>query len=167
MIALEGTSSMWIVGVLGFLLGTTLGCIAAWLILSRGNKTQQLEVELYELKGHLTDYRDQVSRHFMQTSSLVQTMTDSYRAVYEHLASGAQHLCDVDEGTSRLHQTKTEEIDNPHAAAADMAAAGFDYDELEELSRIRSDIDQLMGDSPHVPDIENTAETEDKSPRQH
>lgn len=169
MIALEGTSSMWIVGLLGFLLGTTLGCIAAWMVFSRGDKTQQLQVELNVLKDNFTDYRDQVTRHFMQTSSLVQTMTESYRAVYEHLASGAQHLCDVDEGATQLHQAKTEEIDNPHATAADMAAAGFDYDELEELSRIRSDIDQLMGDSPHVPDIENTAEAkaEDKSPRQH
>ena len=158
---------MWIVGVLGFLLGTTLGCIAAWLVFSRGDKTQQLQVELNELKDNFTDYRDQVTRHFMQTSSLVQTMTESYRAVYEHLASGAQHLCDVDEGASKLQQTKTEEIDNPHATAADMAAADFDYDELEELSRIRSDIDQLMGDSPHIPDIDSTPEAEDKSPLQH
>ena len=158
---------MWIVGILAFLLGTTLGCIAAWLILSRENKTQQLEVELNELKGHFTDYRDQVTRHFMQTSSLVQTMTESYRDVYEHLASGAKRLCDVDEGASRLYQAKTEEIQNPDAAAAEMAAAGFDYDELEELSRIRSDIDQLMGEPPHIPDSDSTAEAEDKSPLQH
>ena len=167
MIALEGTSSMWIVGILAFLLGTTLGCIAAWLILSRENKTQQLEVELNELKGHFTDYRDQVTRHFMQTSSLVQTMTESYRDVYEHLASGAKRLCDVDEGANQLNQVKTEEIQNPDAAAAEMAAAGFDYDELEELSRIRSDIDQLMGESPQIPDSDSTAEAEDKSPLQH
>ena len=167
MIALEGTSSMWIVGILAFLLGTTLGCIAAWLILSRENKTQQLEVELNELKGHFTDYRDQVTRHFMQTSSLVQTMTESYRDVYEHLASGAKRLCDVDEGANQLYQAKTEEIQNPDAAAAEMAAAGFDYDELEELSRIRSDIDQLMGESPHIPESDSKAEAEDKSPLQH
>ena len=172
MIALEGISSMWIVGILAFLLGTTLGCIAAWLIVSRENKTQQLEVELNELKGHFTDYRDQVTRHFMQTSSLVQTMTDSYRDVYEHLASGAKRLCDVDEGGNQLYQAKPEEIEHPEiehpeADAVEMAAAGFDYDELEELSRIRSDIDQLMGESPHIPDSDSKAEAEDKSPLQH
>ncbi len=48
-----------------------------------------------------------------------------------------------------------------------MAAAGFDYDELEELSRIRDDIDQLMSESPHIPDVDSTAEAEDKSPLQH
>ena len=167
MIALEGISTMWIVGVLAFLLGTTLGCIAAWLIISRDNRTQQLEVELNELKGHFTDYRDQVTRHFMQTSSLVQTMTDSYRDVYEHLASGAKRLCDADEGANQLYQAKTEEIEHPDAAVAEMAAAGFDYDELEELSRIRSDIDQLMGETPHIPDSDSKAKAEDKSPLQH
>jgi len=167
MIALEGTSSMWTAGVLGFLLGTTLGCIAAWLIFSRNNKTRQLEMELNELKENFTDYRDQVTRHFMQTSSLVQTMTESYRAVYEHLASGAEHLCEVDETASKLQQAKTGGIENSPAAETLSTAAGFDYDELEELSRIRNDIDQLMGDAPHIPDLENTAETEDKSPLQH
>ena len=39
------------------------------------------------------DYRDQVTHHFMRTSELVQEMTQSYRSVYEHLASGAQQLC--------------------------------------------------------------------------
>ncbi len=65
-------------------------------------------MELNELKEHFTGYRDQVTQHFMQTSSLVQTMTESYRAVYEHLATGARHLCDADEGASQLHRTKTE-----------------------------------------------------------
>jgi len=42
MIALEGISSIWTVGILGFLLGITLGCIASWLVYYRNRKTQQL-----------------------------------------------------------------------------------------------------------------------------
>jgi uncharacterized membrane-anchored protein YhcB (DUF1043 family) len=163
MIALEGTSSMWTVGILGFLLGISLGCIAAWLVFSRNGKTQQLETELHELKEHFTDYRDQVTQHFMQTSSLVQTMTESYRAVYEHLASGAQHLCDVDSETSRLHQAKKEEIDTRYASGAISAEPDFDYDELAELSSIRNDIDQLMGEAQRKPDIETKKETEENT----
>jgi len=167
MIALEETSSMWTVGILGFLLGTALGCIVAWLVLSRNRKTQQLQTELNELREHFTDYRDQVTQHFMQTSSLVQAMTESYRAVYEHLASGARHLCDVDTGTSQLHRTKSEEIDAPHASATIAAGADFDYDELAELSSIRKDIDQLMGEPQPVSDHNSRKETEDKTPLQH
>ena len=167
MIALEGTSSMWTVGILGFLLGTALGCIVAWLVLSRNGKTQQLQTELNELREHFTDYRDQVTQHFMQSSTLVQAMTESYRSVYEHLASGAQHLCDVDTGASQLHRTKPEEIDTPHASSTIAAGADFDYDDLAELSSIRNDIDQLMGESQRVSDPNTRKETEDKTPLQH
>jgi len=152
---------MWTGGVLGFLLGISLGCIAAWLVFSRNRKTQQLETELHELKENFTDYRDQVTQHFMQTSSLVQTMTESYRAVYEHLASGAQHLCDADPETSQLHQAKKEEIDTTYASGAIAAEPDFDYDELAELSSIRKDIDQLMTEAPRKPDSDTKKEMEE------
>ena len=96
----------------------------------------------------------------MQTSSLVQEMTERYRAVYEHLASGAQHLCNVDTGTDHLEQKKTEKIDAAHAAGVISAETGFDYDDLAELSSIRKDIDQLMGESPPRTRADTKAETE-------
>lgn len=158
---------MWIVGILGFLLGITLGCIAAYLVFSRNGKTRHLQAELNELKERFTDYRDQVTQHFMQTSSLVQEMTERYRAVYEHLASGAQHLCNVDTGTDHLDQTKTGKIDAAQAAGIVSAEAGIDYDDLAELSSIRKDIDQLMGESPPVSDLDNKTEAEKTTPLQH
>jgi hypothetical protein len=90
-------------------------------------------------------------------------MTESYRAVYEHLASGAQHLCDVDSETSQLHQAKKEGIDTTHASGAISAGPDFDYDELAELSSIRNDIDQLMGEVPRKPNIETKKETEENT----
>ncbi|MGB5438490.1 MAG: DUF1043 family protein [Gammaproteobacteria bacterium] len=168
MIALEETSSMWIVGILGLLLGITLGSVAAYLVFSRNSKTRHLQSELNELKERFTDYRDQVTRHFMQTSSLVQEMTDRYRAVYEHLASGAQHLCNVDTGTDHLEQHhKNDKIDAAQAAGIMSAEAGFDYDDLAELSSIRKDIDQLMGVSTPVPEQDSKAEKEKAAPLQH
>lgn len=153
---------MWIAGLLGFLLGTTLGIIAAYIAFSRNGKTRQLRAELNDLKERFTDYREQVTQHFMQTSSLVQEMTESYRAVYQHLASGAQYLCNVDTRTTRLGQAKTGKIDASPAAGAIPAESGFDYDDLAELSSIRKDIDQLMGEFP--PAAEHDAGTEADKP---
>jgi uncharacterized membrane-anchored protein YhcB (DUF1043 family) len=39
-------------------------------------------------------YRTQITQHFTQTAELLQTLTLNYRAVYEHLATGAAALCD-------------------------------------------------------------------------
>ena len=167
MLAFEGISTMWTVGILSFLLGLSLGCIAAYFVFSRTRKTRQLQSELDEFKERFTDYRDTVTEHFMQTSSLVQEMTKSYRAVYEHLASGAQHLCNIDPVANHLSRKKTEEIVTPQAASAIAAETALDEDDLAELSSIRNDIDQLMGESPRVPDINTKAGKEEKSPLPH
>ena len=72
-------------------------------VVARNNRTHQLQIELNELTSDFRDYRDQVTHHFMRTSELVQEMTHSYRSVYEHLASGAQHLCSDNEAASLHH----------------------------------------------------------------
>jgi uncharacterized membrane-anchored protein YhcB (DUF1043 family) len=39
-------------------------------------------------------YRTHVTQHFTQTADLLQTLTLNYRTVYEHLAAGAEVLCE-------------------------------------------------------------------------
>ena len=145
MIALDGSTSFWIIGMLSFLLGTVIGCILTYSIIGRNNRTRQLQVELNELTEDFRIYRDQVTHHFMRTSELVQEMTQSYRSVYEHLASGAQHLCGDNEAAALRH-LNTAQVTNADRPVAETDAAD-DYDELEELARIRSDIDELLGES--------------------
>ena len=145
MIALDGSTSIWLIGMLAFLLGTVIGCILTYTIVGRNNRTHQLQVELNELTEDFRGYRDQVTNHFMRTSELVQEMTHSYRSVYEHLAKGAQHLCGDNEAAALRH------LQTPQVVNADKSTPGTDlesdYDELEELARIRSDIDELLGES--------------------
>ena len=152
MIALDGSSSFWVIGMLSFLLGTVIGCILTYTIVARNNRTHQLQVELNELTDDFRNYRDQVTHHFMRTSELVQEMTQSYRSVYEHLASGAQHLCGESE-VAALHHAATAQVMD-HSAQTTTPADTVEYDELEELARIRSDIDELLGESPRVPDMD-------------
>ena len=151
MVALDGSTSLWVMGLLSFLLGSFIGCILTYVIVARNNRTHQLQLELNELTSDFRDYRDQVTHHFMRTSELVQEMTQSYRSVYEHLASGAQHLCGDNEAAA-LHHAATSRVT---AEGAPSGNTGFDgdYDELEELSKIRNDIDELLGESPRISDI--------------
>ena len=60
-----------------------------------------------ELKDELGEYKDNVSEHFQQTAMLLNEMTDQYRAVYEHMAAGAQQLCDAEQATSQLESLRT------------------------------------------------------------
>jgi uncharacterized membrane-anchored protein YhcB (DUF1043 family) len=168
MVMLDGTNSLWVVGILSFLLGGGVGCIFAYLLFARNGRTRQLQLELNQLTERFTDYRDQVTQHFMRTSELVQEMTHSYRSVYEHLASGAQHLCGEQPETTTLDHRESEQL----AAAAGTAGAMRDdtdagYDELAELSSIKDDIDELMGESPRISDLDIKLESKEHKPLQH
>jgi uncharacterized membrane-anchored protein YhcB (DUF1043 family) len=150
MLELDGTHSLWIVGILGILLGIGLGSIVTYTLASRGKRNENLQAELDQLAERFTEYRDQVGQHFLQTSNLVQEMTQSYRAVYEHLASGAYHLCGELADTPSLgHESGAAQGDEP-VAAEDNA----DYDELEELSSLRNDIDSLLKESPRFSKVD-------------
>lgn len=166
MIMLDGTSSMWVVGILSFLLGGGIGCIFAYLVFARNKRNHHLQMELSQLTERFTDYRDQVTQHFMRTSELVQEMTHSYRSVYEHLASGAQHLCGEETEPPTLDHQASEKLAaaTPGTMAAD---ADADYDELAELSSIRHDIDELLGESPRISDLDIKADLKENQPLQH
>jgi len=150
MVELDATSSLWIVGILGVLLGIGLGSIVAYALASRNSRNQNLQAELDQLNERFTEYREQVSQHFMHTSDLVQEMTRSYRSVYEHLATGAYHLCGEQAETPSLgHQPED-------TLAADNATSTNDseYSELAELSSLREDIDSLLNDSTGFSEVD-------------
>lgn len=48
---------------------------------------------LAELRQEQDDYRQEVEQHFEQTAALLKDMSENYRTLYEHMATGAQALC--------------------------------------------------------------------------
>jgi uncharacterized protein len=163
MVELNGTSSLWIIGALGVLLGLGLGSIVTYALTRRNDRKQNLQEELDQLVERFTEYREQVSQHFMHTSDLVQEMTRSYRAVYEHLATGAYHLCaEQTEAHSLRHQPA-----DALATDNDQLESDPDYDELAELSSIRNDIDSLLNDSPRFKKVDVSVEDDDVKSMKH
>jgi len=73
-----------------------VGILLGIIIARRTGKTnahiQELEEQLVKSRKELEEYRTLVNDHFMKTSELVDQMTASYRAIFMHLANGAQTL---------------------------------------------------------------------------
>lgn len=152
MVTLDETGTLWAIGILGLLLGIGLGAIITYALVSRNSRTHKLQREMDQLAERFTDYRDQVGQHFMHTSDLVKEMTRSYRAVYEHLATGAHHLCAVDPVAPTLSHHNTEQLGANNSGEVDENSA--DYDELEELTSLRKDIDSMMGEAPRFSEVD-------------
>lgn len=88
---------MWIIVVAlavgAFVYGMYMGRSGTTESESSKAKTRALEGELSTMKDEFSQYREDVNSHFQTTAELIQQMTDSYKAVYRHLASGSQQLC--------------------------------------------------------------------------
>jgi uncharacterized membrane-anchored protein YhcB (DUF1043 family) len=55
---------------------------------------QRSQQDFFHSQEESRQYRTHVTQHFTQTADLLQTLTLNYRAVYEHLAAGAEVLCE-------------------------------------------------------------------------
>lgn len=84
---------MWIAATAFFLTGVLIGLAYGRSETTSRQREYALEAQLRQQQQELEKYREQVARHFMQTADLLHTLTANYRAVYEHLADGAQTLC--------------------------------------------------------------------------
>lgn len=90
---IETIVSMPAVSLSLFVVGVICGAVVASIVLPSRREVDRLTGELTALKSEHESYKGHVTKHFLKTSELVANMTASYKAVYDHLATGAQSLC--------------------------------------------------------------------------
>lgn len=74
-------------------------------------------------EAELEDYKRSVTEHFGQTAAHFQAIGKQYRELYEHMANGAQSLCEPDDAGKTLLFAPRENApsNNPEDASAEAA----------------------------------------------
>ena len=85
--------------IVSIIVGLLLGVLST-LLFQRFRKPHSLA----ELENAHNKLREDVMEHFVTTANLVNDMTDSYKAVFDHLNEGATRLVDAEELRNRLPQ---------------------------------------------------------------
>ena len=80
------------IGIALLIVGVVAGALLGGSRASRA-RIRTLEAELAQANERLAGYRDQVEKHFSQTSDLFGELTRQYRQVWDHLSEGARELC--------------------------------------------------------------------------
>ena len=109
-------TTLVIVAIITLVCGCILGTLLAKTLLPQQQKTRVLETKLQESEEKIKDYQEQVTNHFAETAKLVNTLTQSYRDVHEHLANNALKLANVDISRQLLGKTDSDDElinDNP------------------------------------------------------
>jgi len=81
--------------VIIFCIGGLLGALISRKFIPP-TEQKNLENELGSTKEELSNYQHEVAEHFIATSKLINELTQSYKNVHEHLASGAIELTNPD-----------------------------------------------------------------------
>ena len=128
---------------------------------------QDLQTKLSKADEELTAHRKHVTEHFMTTATLVNNMTDSYRALYEHMATGAKSLCDKEIVNYHLDLPETrllDEINTPEEAEAipqvdDIVKQDMTEESEEEATAVYKKEEMDKSEAESVPvEIEEKAE---------
>lgn len=104
---------VWLIGIGGLALGMVLGAILTNRLNNSPSRVRELEGQVRALEQRHEQYKDDVSDHFNVTAELIQQMTQSYKDVYQHLATGAQDLCST-EVANRLLPTGRDAVFDAH-----------------------------------------------------
>ncbi|NQX87890.1 MAG: DUF1043 family protein [Halioglobus sp.] len=73
--------------------GLFIGWIAGKRFSGNAQKQRDLTLRLDQVLQDKKAYEDDVVEHFTETAKLLNTLTESYREVHNHLAKGADGLC--------------------------------------------------------------------------
>lgn len=107
---------IWLVAIGCLAIGVVVGVVGASRLNNSPSRVRELENQIRGLKENHREYKDSVSDHFSMTAELVQHMTESYREMYQHLASGAQDLCSSEVANKLLPTDSDAVFDNNPAS---------------------------------------------------
>lgn len=91
-------STLIVTALFAVIIGAGAGALINRRLSHDGRKQRDLERSVEKLMKQQKDYQAQVEEHFTDTAKLLNNLAESYRDVHNHLASGAQVLCDDDSG---------------------------------------------------------------------
>ena len=113
------TEDPLILGAVAAVFGLLMGLLLAALVGRFFGSSAEAQRQAKQAEQSLDHYKAQVTAHFEKTAELFGDLSDSYRAVYEHMASSAQGLCDADEVRQRIAASSLQALPRETGAQTD------------------------------------------------
>jgi uncharacterized membrane-anchored protein YhcB (DUF1043 family) len=127
-------------GVIALVAGIAVGVVLVQQMTPTGRKQRDMEQNLDRLMRQQRGYQQEVVSHFNQTAHLLANLTENYREIHKHLATGASTF-NAEEGSEILQRLMAE-------PAAHLEASG-------PVTEVRQPLDYAPRRSPHEPGMLN------------
>tara|TARA_B110000444_G_C18822426_1_gene588441 strand:+ start:873 stop:1358 length:486 start_codon:yes stop_codon:yes gene_type:complete len=87
-------SIVLLTAIVALLMGITSGILYSRKFPSQPQEQREVAKNLERLQQDQKDYQQEVSKHFTDTAKLLAHFAESYREIHNHLACGAENLCE-------------------------------------------------------------------------
>ena len=142
---------------IGLIVGVIAGLYFARLDDVSNRQKNQLQQKLHDTEQQLQSYQAKVTEHFLTTASLVNSMTESYKAVHEHLAQGASELCDAQVTVAQLDMPATKMLESSSEPQTGAGAAKDEEASTQNAAQNQPDIATTPDTMERQPSSEATA----------
>lgn len=126
--------------LLSLAVGVLIGAMFMRFWSPRLKSSKDLQEKLKQSEQELDNYREDVTKHFTDTSRLVNNLSQSYRDVHEHLANSAMKLTTPTISRKFMHQ-----LDQPTSVEPSLE----DNLAEERDTHIASDDPKNVAENPH------------------
>ena len=99
-----------------------------------------MQHKLESAEQELENYKNKVTEHFVQTSVLVNNMTDSYKAIHEHLSTGAGTLCDSQLDVAKLNISDVKVIEKQATTDEKMVKSTIQTEFVSEQDQLAEQV---------------------------
>jgi uncharacterized membrane-anchored protein YhcB (DUF1043 family) len=105
--------------IAGAVIGLLIGYFTGRRTAPGSEAARELEQKIETLESTRDRFEQRVNAHFADTASALNTLTDNYRSVYEHIANGATELCSNESAAASFTALSPPAADEPAAIEAD------------------------------------------------
>lgn len=102
-------TNLILAAVVALIVGIVIGVFVGRSGQGANLRQRRTEQQIDELRNEYIRYQAQVNEHFMKSAHLLRRFNDTYREVNEHMAHGANRLCNDEDWLKEL------DTDNPRA----------------------------------------------------
>ena len=128
--------------VAGLVIGVLVGRSGQGATLRQRRAEQQIE----ELRSEFTRYQAQVNEHFMESAHLLRRFNDAYRDVNQHMARGANRLCNDEDWMDQIGQDSSGRLEHGNDEASEPPRDYAPKDDPEDKGTLAEDYGLKKGE---------------------
>ncbi|CAA0083677.1 Inner membrane protein YhcB [BD1-7 clade bacterium] len=124
---MEPNQLLLICSILSLFVGAAIGALITLRMSDAQDKNKELEKHLHQKQDELKQYQHEVTEHFVETSTMLNQLAETYRDLHNHLATGANGLTTPVNNNEPIIKRLNDKVSIEESSEPDTVQPPLDY----------------------------------------